>query len=467
MKCEVIPLPTIKDIAKEAGVSHGTVSNVLNKTGKVSAEKIRLVEEAAKRLGYKVNVQAQLLRQGATKSICIILPSLRFRHYNDLFINIREELTASNYEVTLYTTNGISSIEHEIWKHILSARPDAIICVSCLEEIPDDYLTDCPVVFIDKVLSTHYEHVFSSSFDFTAAGQDIAEYIKDRGYQKLALFTESGKPSNKLQLYDSLKKHLPPQITLSCFSSDDQLILGKAFEIAGTQDAFDVIVTSSTERAESIVRAAEYTSGSHVPDIIALSSLETFPDTRFYCYELNYPYMGRETAAQLTGYLNGTAIPQPNVAFQNHGFYASSRRASAQSVKDSSVLNMLTLESPAASALHKLLPDFTRKTGISVHLTVLSFDELYDTIRTMGSSGYYDLIRMDMAWLSHLAKDTYLPLTELPVDLSAVIDSFIPEIGSSYLEVAQVPYCLPFDPSTQMLFYRKDLFQDAMVKRQY
>lgn len=44
-------MPTIKDIAREAGVSHGTVSNVLNKTGKVSVEKIKLVEEAARKHG--------------------------------------------------------------------------------------------------------------------------------------------------------------------------------------------------------------------------------------------------------------------------------------------------------------------------------------------------------------------------------------------------------------------------------
>ena len=48
-------MPTMKDIAREAGVSHGTVSNVLNKTGKVSIEKIRLVEEAAKRLGVELS----------------------------------------------------------------------------------------------------------------------------------------------------------------------------------------------------------------------------------------------------------------------------------------------------------------------------------------------------------------------------------------------------------------------------
>ena len=41
-------MPTIKDIAAKAGVSHGTVSNVLNKRGNVSAEKIQLVERDRK-----------------------------------------------------------------------------------------------------------------------------------------------------------------------------------------------------------------------------------------------------------------------------------------------------------------------------------------------------------------------------------------------------------------------------------
>ena len=48
-------MPTIKDIAREAGVSHGTVSNVINGRGNVSVEKIRLVWQAAEKLGYKVN----------------------------------------------------------------------------------------------------------------------------------------------------------------------------------------------------------------------------------------------------------------------------------------------------------------------------------------------------------------------------------------------------------------------------
>ena len=62
-------MTTIKDIARLAGVSHGTVSNVLNKRGNVSIEKINLVENAARILGYKRNAQAQQLRQGRNKFV--------------------------------------------------------------------------------------------------------------------------------------------------------------------------------------------------------------------------------------------------------------------------------------------------------------------------------------------------------------------------------------------------------------
>lgn len=48
-------MATILDVAKLAGVSQGTVSNVLNGKGNVSSEKIRIVEEAARKLGYTIN----------------------------------------------------------------------------------------------------------------------------------------------------------------------------------------------------------------------------------------------------------------------------------------------------------------------------------------------------------------------------------------------------------------------------
>jgi len=85
----------------------------------------------------------------------------------------------------------------------------------------------------------------------------------------------------------------------------------------------------------------------------------------------------------------------------------------------------------------------------------------------MGGSGYYDLIRSDVAWLSHLAEKTYLPLGESTFNVDAILDSLIDDTKDSFTKAGDTIYTLPFDPIIQLLFYRSDLFEDAKVKRQY
>ena len=78
-------MATILDVAKLAGVSQGTVSNVLNRKGNVSSEKIKLVEEAAQTLGFTINEKAKMLRKGFSNSFAIILPNIQFKQYRDFF----------------------------------------------------------------------------------------------------------------------------------------------------------------------------------------------------------------------------------------------------------------------------------------------------------------------------------------------------------------------------------------------
>ncbi len=70
-----VKMPTIKDIARIAGVSHGTVSNVLNGRGNVSVEKIEAVQRAAREVGYQLNAQAQSLRASKSQGVALILPT--------------------------------------------------------------------------------------------------------------------------------------------------------------------------------------------------------------------------------------------------------------------------------------------------------------------------------------------------------------------------------------------------------
>jgi len=109
-------MPTIKDIAREAGVSHGTVSNVLNKTGKVSVEKIKLVEAAMKKLGYTYNPQARELRRGISRNVALVIPSLQIDCYLDLYEILSRSLAKEGYTVIVYETNDIANSEEKIWE---------------------------------------------------------------------------------------------------------------------------------------------------------------------------------------------------------------------------------------------------------------------------------------------------------------------------------------------------------------
>lgn len=128
-------MATIKDIAKLAGVSHGTVSNVLNKRGNVSVEKIEAVYQAAKQMGYQLNTQAQLLRTNKSHKIAILLPQLVSEKYAVLFNSLRQSI-AHFPEVTydLFLTDDLETTELEALQKIALGSYKQVITVSCLKD---------------------------------------------------------------------------------------------------------------------------------------------------------------------------------------------------------------------------------------------------------------------------------------------------------------------------------------------
>ena len=69
-------MPTMKDVAQEAGVALGTVSKVFNGIPVGESYKIK-VEEAAQKLGYQVNQYARGLKTNKTNTVAVILPGVK------------------------------------------------------------------------------------------------------------------------------------------------------------------------------------------------------------------------------------------------------------------------------------------------------------------------------------------------------------------------------------------------------
>ena len=82
--------PTMKDVARESGLSLATVSKVINglPVGKNSR---KLVEEAIEKLGYQVNTYARALKGSKTYTVALVMPSLK----HPFFAHMVDELTAA------------------------------------------------------------------------------------------------------------------------------------------------------------------------------------------------------------------------------------------------------------------------------------------------------------------------------------------------------------------------------------
>lgn len=94
-------MATIREIAKETGLSIATVSKVLNGKGGVSSETQKKVQRAAKRLNYRPNLNARFLKSGCSKTIGIITEDLTVFCAPEIVDGIAEACDAAGYHTIL------------------------------------------------------------------------------------------------------------------------------------------------------------------------------------------------------------------------------------------------------------------------------------------------------------------------------------------------------------------------------
>ena len=79
-------MATIKDVAREAGVSTATVSRVLNKSGYMSEEAVNKVNKAMETLSYHPNAVARSLVRGKHNSIGVMFPYLSIPFWAVIYV---------------------------------------------------------------------------------------------------------------------------------------------------------------------------------------------------------------------------------------------------------------------------------------------------------------------------------------------------------------------------------------------
>ena len=92
---------SIKDVAKEAGVSIATVSRVLNDIDVVNEETKKKVKDAIQKLGYRPNIVARSLKTQRTKTIGILIPDISSQFYPEIVRGAEDVANIYDYNVIL------------------------------------------------------------------------------------------------------------------------------------------------------------------------------------------------------------------------------------------------------------------------------------------------------------------------------------------------------------------------------
>jgi LacI family transcriptional regulator len=172
--------PTMKDVAKEAGVALGTVSKVVN--GLPVGEEYRIrVEEAIHKLNYKVNSYAQGMKADKTYTAALLVPNTNNAFYASLVYHINIALSRRNYRMLLCCTDNNPSSEQEYIRMAQQNKVDGIIGLTYNPNLIVD--SDTPFVSIDRSMGANIPCVACDNF---GGGQLAAEKLADFGCKKVA-----------------------------------------------------------------------------------------------------------------------------------------------------------------------------------------------------------------------------------------------------------------------------------------
>jgi LacI family transcriptional regulator len=147
-------MPTVADVARLAGVGAITVSRVVNETSYVSADKKKRIREAIRKLGYRPNQAARVLKGNRAKMIGLIIPDLTDLFFGRCAAAVEEYASSRGYMTLIVASNRNQELQESEVMMMIGQNVAGLIVVPSLpsESLRQLSETEVPIVAIDRPL---------------------------------------------------------------------------------------------------------------------------------------------------------------------------------------------------------------------------------------------------------------------------------------------------------------------------
>jgi LacI family transcriptional regulator len=223
---------TLKDIARELGISVSTASRALNSYPGISDETIKLVKDFAEKHNYIPNTMAVNFRKNKTMTLGVIVPEIIHYFFSSLISGAIQTGKKHGYNVFVSQTDELVINEISTCRTMLSSGVDGLLIslsneTNNCEHIQEIINEGKPVVQFDKVsdrLAT--PKVIVDDFQGSLNG---VEHLINQGYKKIAHIGGWADVNNSLErkrgYQEALRKHkmeINPEWILQCKDISEQ-----------------------------------------------------------------------------------------------------------------------------------------------------------------------------------------------------------------------------------------------------
>lgn len=422
---------TIKDVAKKAGVSISTVSNIINGKGAVGTEKYKRVKAVMEELNYHPSFIAQNLRNNRSHLIGIVMPYLD-DPYNSMFQGINERLNHYGYYPIIKLSENDSNLEDQHIKQLAGLGVSGIILISCSpQQLPCIHLLqsqkiplvlldrdiaqlDCPKVLFDK-RAYIYERATLLLRRISTTRLLLIRYRKDFSCDVACTqgFEQACRNASTERNILSVDTH-----SINYFSQIYTYLHENSANI-------DQIIATDIQLAQAISDAADLV-GKNYP--IHVLTGDSWQISRRYCtfepIEQNTIYGGMQAATLLVEQLRDSGSENRTVKIKPKRL----RKDVAPFLRvPTDTLRILSIDCIPVSVLERLSSVTGRELGVNVQFDKLSPNELPLAVEQELLEGWndHDLFMIDLPWLQRLVNHDML------FDISDKISS---ELVSSFPE---------------------------------
>ncbi len=175
-------MATLKDVARESGLTVGTVSRVLNNRGYISEKTRQKVYRVMKELNYQPNEMARSLSTQRTNTIGVIVPHIVHPYFAKMIDSLEEAAYENEYKILLFSSKRKDYLEEKYIEMCWRNRVSGAILFSGLVHTEVFKRLDFPVITIERFIDEATAGIVCDNYQ---GGVLATEHLIERGCRHL------------------------------------------------------------------------------------------------------------------------------------------------------------------------------------------------------------------------------------------------------------------------------------------